>query len=91
MTDYHCNEDDELPWLAEADDDYEPEPEQCEECGWEQRHCSCIRFADPTRQSALRAGKREHPCPSCGEPAKLTTADVGLGYRCADSAQGFGP
>lgn len=48
--------------------------------------------------SALRAATpdnpRIHPCPSCGDPNRLTPADVQLGYqcdRCADMAEGLIP
>lgn len=43
-------------------------------------------FAEPGGNSALRAATRdnprEHPCPSCGEPNRLTLKDVQLGYQC---------
>lgn len=39
-------------------------------------------FADPGGTSALRAGKRNRPCPTCKEPNKLTAADAKLGYQC---------
>jgi hypothetical protein len=55
-------------------------------------------FADPGGRSALRAASRSNPrnlpCPTCGEPNKLTPKDRALGYQCdacADSAEGFGP
>jgi hypothetical protein len=55
-------------------------------------------FADPGGRSALRASSRRNPrnlpCPTCGEPNKLTPKDRALGYQCdacADSAEGFGP
>lgn len=50
-------------------------------------------FYEPGGRSALRAGKREHPCPTCGEPNRLTTRDVQLGYQCdecADREEGYG-
>jgi hypothetical protein len=50
-------------------------------------------FADPNGRSALRAGKRCYPCPTCKEPNKLTAKDVRLGYQCdecADKAEGYG-
>ena len=49
-----------------------------------------IQFADPGGRSALRAGKRNLPCPTCGEPNKLTVRDVECGYQCdtcADSQE----
>jgi len=39
-------------------------------------------FANPGGQSALRAGVRVHPCPTCKEPNRLTAADVAAGYQC---------
>ena len=54
-----------------------------------------IDFADPGGESALRRPTRDnpriHPCPTCGEPNRLTPADVSLGYQCdacADRAEG---
>lgn len=50
-------------------------------------------FADPGGHSSLRAGRRTHPCPTCGEPDRLSDADVRLGYQCdecADRAEGYG-
>jgi hypothetical protein len=51
------------------------------------------RFADPGGRSSLHAGKRDRPCPTCGEPDRLTAADIRAGYHCdacADAAEGFG-
>jgi len=52
-------------------------------------------FADPGGNSALRAATpsnpRNLPCPTCGEPDRLTPRDVQLGYQCnvcADAAEG---
>ena len=43
-------------------------------------------FADPGGRSALRAASRRNPrnqpCPTCGQPNKLTPADVSAGYQC---------
>lgn len=50
-------------------------------------------FRDPGGRSALRAGELRHPCPTCGEPNRLTDADVARGYQCdecADRAEGWG-
>lgn len=50
-------------------------------------------FADPGGRSALRAGKRIYPCPTCGKKNRLTWADVGHHYQCdecADRAEGWG-
>jgi hypothetical protein len=53
-------------------------------------------FADPGGRSALRAASKHnpriHPCPNCGEPDRLTPADVARGYQCdtcADRAEGI--
>jgi len=49
-------------------------------------------FADPGGRSALRAGDRIHPCPTCKKPNKLTVRDTQLGYQCdecADAAEGY--
>lgn len=53
-----------------------------------------IQFARPGSGSALRAATRDNPrnlpCPTCGEPDRLTPADVALSYqcdRCADRAE----
>lgn len=54
-------------------------------------------FADPGGDSALRAATKDNPrnlpCPSCGEPNRLTPKDVALGYQCNECArrdEGFG-
>jgi hypothetical protein len=50
-------------------------------------------FRNPGGTSALRAGKRCHPCPTCGETNALTAADKQRGYQCdacADRAEGGG-
>jgi predicted RNA-binding Zn-ribbon protein involved in translation (DUF1610 family) len=39
-------------------------------------------FADPGGHSALRAGSRCFPCPTCGRENALTAADVALHYQC---------
>lgn len=43
-------------------------------------------FAEPGSNSALRAATpdnpRNLPCPTCGEPNRLTPKDVALGYQC---------
>ena len=43
-------------------------------------------FADPGGRSALRAGPRIHPCPTCGQPNRLSDKDVQLGYQCDSCA-----
>lgn len=47
-------------------------------------------FMDPGGKSALRAGKRCYPCPTCEQPNRLTKADVQRRYQCdfcADKAE----
>lgn len=39
-------------------------------------------FANPGGTSALRIGRCIYPCPTCGEPGRLTAIDVSLGYQC---------
>ena len=47
-------------------------------------------FKDPGGRSALRAASKDNPrnlpCPTCGQPDKLTPADKWLGYQCDDCA-----
>ena len=47
-------------------------------------------FAEPGGRSALRAATtrnpRNLPCPTCGEPNRLTPADQQLGYQCNQCA-----
>jgi hypothetical protein len=66
----------------EDDDRYDPDEEDE------------IAFADPGGRSALRAttptNPRTLPCPTCGQPNRLTPADRRLGYQCdacADRAE----
>jgi len=54
-------------------------------------------FADPGGRSALRAASRGNPrnlpCPTCGQPNRLTPADKRKGYQCdqcADRDEGMG-
>jgi len=61
--------------------------------GWDEDCPGSAPFRDPGGRSALRAGVPRHPCPTCGEPDRLTDADVQLGYQCdscADRAEGWG-
>ena len=55
-------------------------------------------FAEPGGNSALRAATRRNPrnlpCPTCGEPNRLTPKDRALGYQCnacADRDEGGFP
>jgi len=47
-------------------------------------------FAEPGGRSALRAATQDNPrnlpCPTCGEPDRLTPRDVALGYQCDECA-----
>jgi len=49
-----------------------------------------IHFADPGGRSALRAAHkgnpRNLPCPTCGEPNRLTPEDVAHHYQCNECA-----
>lgn len=51
-----------------------------------------IHFADPGSGSALRAASKRNPrnlpCPTCGEPNRLTPADKARGYQCDTCADG---
>jgi hypothetical protein len=54
-------------------------------------------FAHPGSNSALRASSKRNPrnlpCPTCGEPNRLTPKDVALQYQCdacADRDEGVG-
>lgn len=52
-----------------------------------------LEFYDPGGKSALRAGVRRYPCPTCGKKNALTKKDVQLHYQCdecADRAEGGG-
>jgi hypothetical protein len=78
------------------DDDFEEDDDFGE--GFEDDEDDGPVFADPGGRSALRAASEDNPrnlpCPNCGEPDRLTPADVALGYQCdtcADAAEGYGP
>jgi len=49
-----------------------------------------VGFADPGGNSALRAetpdNPRNLPCPTCGEPNRLTPLDVAAHYQCDQCA-----
>lgn len=70
-------------------DDYEPYDD------YDDYRMRVEMFADPSGGSALRrataTNPRNLPCPTCGEPDRLTPADVRMGYQCdtcADAAEG---
>lgn len=52
----------------------------------EERRDRCRTFADPYSNSALRRATRSNPrnlpCPTCGQPNRLTPADRAKGYQC---------
>lgn len=55
-------------------------------------------FEYPGSNSALRRSSRSNPrnlpCPTCGEPNRLTPKDKRLGYQCdscADRDEGLSP
>jgi hypothetical protein len=51
----------------------------------------CERFADPGGDSALHAESKRNPrnlpCPTCGEPNRITPRDRASGYHCDDCAR----
>lgn len=57
-----------------------------EECEEEYEDDFSIDFFDPGSNSALRAGTRNQPCPTCGTENALTVADKRLGYQCDSCA-----
>ena len=73
---HHYNDYDDEP---EFDEDFDP----CRDEYYDD-------FADPGGNSALRAAgpdnPRDFPCPTCGEPNRLTPKDVALGYQCDECA-----
>jgi hypothetical protein len=84
-----CEDSDEEPEkniLGDEEDDFDdPEEDLIDGVG----------FADPGGESALRAATprnpRNRPCPTCGEPNRLTPLDVANHYicdQCADQAEG---
>jgi DNA-directed RNA polymerase subunit RPC12/RpoP len=48
--------------------------------------CDQSDFYDPGGRSALRAGRRIYPCPTCGKKNRLTKKDKELGYQCDECA-----
>jgi hypothetical protein len=58
-----------MPFWDDDYPDYDRTPDESE-------------FRDPGGNSALRAGKRTKPCPTCGRKNALTVKDVQLGYQC---------
>ena len=77
------------------DDDFDDLDDDREDADWEDDDGD---FADPGGVSSLRAASatnpRNLPCPTCGEPDRLTPKDRAHGYQCnacADRAEGRGP
>lgn len=70
----------------DVDDEGEGEWEGDEEDVYSSRRV----FRDPGGKSALRAASpanpRNLPCPTCGEPDRLTPADRARGYQCDSCA-----
>jgi hypothetical protein len=71
---------------------YDPAELYYEPDEWDER---VERFADPGGESALYPetpdNPRNLPCPTCGEPNRLTRRDVAMSYQCdvcADIAEG---
>ena len=72
----------------------------CRYCGYPDEYCECsmdederidgVGFADPGGRSALRAATKDNPrnlpCPTCGEPNRLTPIDRARGYQCDECA-----
>jgi len=63
-------------------------------CGEDEDREDRLDFADPGGGSALRAASRSNPrtlpCPTCGQPDRLTPRDVAHHYQCdscADAAE----
>ena len=88
-----CCETEEV-WDDDPDEDDDPNKDEYydEDCG-DMPYCGEDAFYDPGGRSALRAGVRNLPCPTCGQPNRLTAADVRHGYQCdecADRCEGWG-
>lgn len=63
------------------------EDEEYEDEEWAER---VERFADPGGRSALhpssKSNPRSFPCPTCGQPNRLTAKDKAKGYQCDQCA-----
>lgn len=88
-----CGYKEEAPEEDDADyDEYDDYPNDMD--AYDKRE---MDFADPGGHSALRAegpgNPRNLPCPTCGQPNRLTPKDRAHGYQCdecADRAEGRG-
>jgi hypothetical protein len=71
-------------------EDDEPDDETGEMYDDEETYERRIMFADPGGKSALRAASKRNPrnlpCPTCGQPDRLTPADRAQGYQCDECA-----
>lgn len=84
--DYRNEGDDDREWDEDEDEDegnyIDPE--------WDDDLIDGVGFADPGGNSALRAetedNPRNLPCPTCGEPNRLTPIDRQRGYQCDSCA-----
>jgi len=78
--------DEDVPARDDEDEDNPPDPEADEDYPFPDDDDDRSEFADPGGNSALRAATpsnpRNLPCPTCGEPNRLTPKDVALGYQC---------
>jgi hypothetical protein len=83
--------------MAQYDDDFYFEEDEFEE-DWDDdpddELIDGVGFADPSGRSSLRAATpdnpRDRPCPTCGEPDRLTRIDEEHNYQCdacADRAE----
>ena len=73
--------------MSYHDEEYYPEDYLAyDDSEWADIQRDRVTFADPGGRSALRAASernpRNRPCPTCGEPNRLTPADVARGYQC---------
>lgn len=68
------------------EEDNPPDPEPDEDYPYGDEDDDRSEFADPGGTSALRAATKDNPrnlpCPTCGEPNRLTPKDKALGYQC---------
>ena len=72
------------------DDYYEDDDLDTDDDDELREHIDGVGFAEPGGRSALRAATADNPrifpCPTCGEPDRLTAIDVQRGYCCDDCA-----
>ena len=75
----------EMKMYGEDEEGYSCEDfeDDCEDGYW---NIDGVGFARPGSNSALRAATKDNPrnlpCPTCGEPNRLTPIDVMRGYQC---------